>query len=54
MPGAVSVDNAADGSIPELKAVVTATFDVNTPDQIRVATDALLGDLTATVTQKRP
>lgn len=52
--GAVTVDNVADGASPELRAVVTATFDADTPDQVRVATDALLGDLTATVTQKRP
>lgn len=54
VPGAVTIDNVADGTAPELSAVVTATFDVDTPDQVRVATEALLGDLTATVTQKRP
>jgi alternate signal-mediated exported protein len=52
--GAVRVDNVADGTAPELRAVVTATFDVATPDQVRAATEALLGDLTASVTQKRP
>lgn len=52
-PGAVVVDNLADGSAPEFTAVVTATFDVNTPDQVRAATEALLGDLNVTVSQKR-
>lgn len=52
-PGAVVVDDLADGSDPEFTAVVTATFDANTPDQIRAATEALLGDLTVTVSQKR-
>lgn len=52
-PGAVVVDNLADGSAPEFTAVVTATFDANTPDQVRAATEALLGDLTVTVSQKR-
>lgn len=52
-PGAIVVDNLADGSAPEFTAVVTATFDVNTPDQIRTAAEALLGDLNVTVSQKR-
>lgn len=52
-PGAIVVDNLLDGSAPELTAVVTATFDVNTPDQVRTATEALLGDLNVTVAQKR-
>lgn len=53
-PGAITVDNVADGVTPELQAVVGVTFDATTPDQVRVATQALLGDLDVTVSQKRP
>ena len=52
--GAVTVDNVADGTAPELQAVVEVAFDAATPDQVRVATQALLGDLDVTVSQKRP
>ncbi|WP_336662799.1 alternate-type signal peptide domain-containing protein [Leucobacter sp. USHLN154] len=52
-PAAIVVDNLLDGSAPELTAVVTATFDADTPDQVRTATEALLGDLDVTVSQKR-
>lgn len=52
-PGAIVVDNVATGANPELTATITATFDEATPEQIRVATEALLGDLTATLSQKR-
>lgn len=52
-PGAIRADNSTGTGTAELNAVVTATFDAATPDQIRTATEALLGDLTVNLTQKR-
>jgi alternate signal-mediated exported protein len=51
-PTAIVVDNSTTANAPEVTAVVTVTFDANTPEQIRTATQALLGGMTATLSQK--
>lgn len=51
--GAIVVDNVATGADPELTAIVTASFENATPEQVGAAAEMLLGDLNATLTQKR-